>query len=127
MSTENSKAAKAPKTSSSKLDQSKPFAVVATDGKQYVLQQGSTVKLAKIDAEKGAQITLDNVLLVGGEGSDIKVGTPSVSGASISCKVLKHAKSKKVIIFKKKRRKGYTKKQGHRQDYTEVLVEAINF
>jgi large subunit ribosomal protein L21 len=132
-STQEAKAAQAPATKSTPagkkagLDSAKTFAVVATDGKQFLVQEGIKVKLDRLDAEKGSSITLSSVLLVGGEGSELKVGTPAVSGASVSCKILRHAREKKIIVFKKKRRHGYTKKQGHRQDYTEVLVESIKF
>jgi large subunit ribosomal protein L21 len=132
-STQETKAVKAPAVNSSSaknnagLSKEKTFAVVATDGKQFLVQEGLKVKLARMDAEKGSSITLSKVLLVGGEGSELKVGAPEVSGASVDCKVLRHARDKKIIVFKKKRRHGYTKKQGHRQDYTEVLVESIKF
>jgi len=106
----------------------KPFAVVATGGKQFLVQEGNTLRISKLEAEAGTSVTMSEVLLVGGEGNGtLKVGAPSISGASVQFKILRHARAKKVIIFKKKRRKGYTKKQGHRQDFTEVLVESISF
>lgn len=106
----------------------KPFAVVAAGGKQFLVQEGNKLRVSKMEAEAGSSVTMSDVLLVGTEGnSDLKVGAPSVEGASVKFKVLRHARAKKVIIFKKKRRKGYTKKQGHRQDFTEVLVESISF
>lgn len=106
----------------------KPFAVVAAGGKQFLVQEGNTLRISKLEADAGASVTMSDVLLVGGEGNGtLKVGAPSVDGASVKFKVIRHAKAKKVIIFKKKRRKGYTKKQGHRQDFTEVLVESISF
>lgn len=111
-----------------KPNKDKPFAIVATGGKQILVQEGNTVRIARLQADAGSSVTLDEVLMVGTDGdSNLKIGVPSVSGASVKLKVLRHARAKKVIIFKKKRRKGYTKKQGHRQDFTEALVESISF
>lgn len=121
--------AKAVKSTNSKIKiKDKPFAVVATGGKQFLVQEGNTIRVAKLAAEAGSSVSISDILLVGTEGdTNLKVGAPSVDGASVKLKVLRHARAKKVIIFKKKRRKGYTKKQGHRQDFTEVLVESISF
>lgn len=123
------KSSTAAKSTNSKVKiKDKPFAVVATGGKQFLVQEGNTIRVSKLAAEAGTSVTMSDVLLVGTEGdANLKVGAPSVDGASVKFKVLRHARAKKVIIFKKKRRKGYTKKQGHRQDFTEVLVEAISF
>ena len=130
MAAKSDKKSSAPaKSTSSKVKvKDQPFAVVASGGKQFLVQTGNTIRIAKLDAEAGSSVSLSNVLLVGIEGdANLKVGAPSVDGASVQLKVLRHARAKKVIIFKKKRRKGYTKKQGHRQDFTEVFVEAINY
>ena len=111
-----------------KTQSDKPFAIVATGGKQFLVQEGNKIRISKLKAEAGSSVTVSDILLCGTEGADnLKVGAPSVSGASVQFKVLRHARAKKVIVFKKKRRKGYMKKQGHRQDFTEVLVEAISF
>jgi large subunit ribosomal protein L21 len=128
-STEKSaSSSKKSKANARKVSLDKPFAIVASGGKQFLVQEGNTIRMGKLDAEAGSSLTVSQVLLVGTEGDkNLKVGAPSVSGASVKLKVLRHARAKKVIIFKKKRRKGYTKKQGHRQDYTEVLVESISF
>jgi large subunit ribosomal protein L21 len=77
-----------------------------------------------MDAEAGSTITLDNVLLVGG-GDDVKIGQPLVAGASVQCEVVTHGRDKKIIVFKKKRRNSYRKKQGHRQDFTLLKVTSI--
>ena len=78
-----------------------------------------------MDAEAGAAVTFDKVLAVG-EGADIKVGAPSVAGASVEASVVKNGKSKKIVVFKMKPKKGYRKKQGHRQAYTKVEIKKIN-
>ncbi|WP_462323431.1 50S ribosomal protein L21 [Desulfoplanes sp.] len=100
------------------------FAIVETGGKQFRVQEGLTVKVAKLDAEAGSELSLDKVLMAG-EGEDLKVGTPYVDGAKVTCEVVDHGRDKKIIVFKKKRRKDYRKKQGHRQDFTTLKVTAI--
>jgi large subunit ribosomal protein L21 len=100
------------------------FAIVETGGKQFRVEEGRSLKVAKMDAEAGSTITLDNVLLVGG-GDDVKIGQPLVAGASVQCEVVTHGRDKKIIVFKKKRRNSYRKKQGHRQDFTLLKVTSI--
>jgi large subunit ribosomal protein L21 len=100
------------------------FAIVETGGKQFRVQEGLTVKVAKLDAEAGSELSLDKVLMAG-EGEDLKIGTPYVEGAKVTCQVVDHGRDKKIIVFKKKRRKDYRKKQGHRQDFTTLKVTAI--
>jgi len=100
------------------------YAIVEVSGKQYKVQQDATLYVPRQKAEVGDTITLDRVLLVSGD--DIQVGQPTVSGASITAKVLDHVKGDKVIVFKKKRRKGYKVKNGHRQPYTRIAIEAVN-
>jgi large subunit ribosomal protein L21 len=101
------------------------YAIVDIAGKQYKVAEGKKVYVDKLNTAEGESITFDKVLLTD-TGSDVKIGTPNVSGASISAKVLGHVKGDKVIVFKKKRRKGYVVKNGHRQQYTQVLIENIN-
>ncbi len=101
------------------------FAIVETGGKQFRVQEGLTVKVAKLDAEAGSELSLDKVVMAG-EGDDLKIGTPYVDGASVTCQVVEHGRDKKIIVFKKKRRKDYRKKQGHRQDFTTLHVTAIH-
>ena len=100
------------------------YAVFRTGGKQYRAAKGDVLRLEKIEAEEGATVSFDDVLLVG-EGADIKVGNPVLSGASVSGKVLRQGKSKKVSVVKFKRRKNYLRQGSHRQFFTEVEITAI--
>ena len=100
------------------------YAVVRTGGKQVRLAPGRAVRVEKLPGEVGEQISFDEVLLVGGEG-DPRVGTPLVEGASVRGTIAAQGRGPKITVFKMKRRKGYRRKQGHRQDYTEVRVESI--
>ncbi len=101
------------------------YAVVKTGGKQYRVSAGQKLKVEQIPAEVGAEVTLDQVLMVG-EGESVKVGAPLVAGASVKCTVVSHGRHDKVKIFKMRRRKHYQKHQGHRQNYTELRIDAIN-
>lgn len=100
------------------------YAVFRTGGKQFRAEPGATLRVPTIDAEEGASITFDDVLLAS-SGDEVKVGAPLVDGARVEAQVLRHGRDKKVIVFKRKRRKGYRKKQGHRQNFTEVKVSEI--
>jgi large subunit ribosomal protein L21 len=100
------------------------YAVFRTGGKQYRAAKGDVLRLEKIEAEEGATVSFDDVLLVG-EGADIKVGNPVLSGTSVSGKVLRQGKSKKVSVVKFKRRKNYLRQGSHRQFFTEVEITAI--
>ena len=100
------------------------YAVVKTGGKQYRVCAGQKLKVEQIPAEVGAEVTLDQVLMVG-EGESVKVGAPLVAGASVKATVVSHGRHDKVKIFKMRRRKHYQKHQGHRQNYTELRIEAI--
>lgn len=100
------------------------YAVFRSGGKQYRASKGETLKLEKLDAEEGAKVEFDEVLLVG-DGSDIKVGSPLLSGTSVSAKVLKQGKSKKVSVVKFRRRQNYLRQHTHRQFFTEVEITAI--
>jgi large subunit ribosomal protein L21 len=101
------------------------YAVIKTGGKQYRVAPGEKIKIEQIPADVGSQIVLDQVLMVA-EGESVKVGNPLVSGAKVSATVLAHGRGQKVRIFKLRRRKHYQKTQGHRQNYTEIRVDAIN-
>lgn len=101
------------------------YAVVKTGGRQVRVEAGQTVRVDKIEAEQGATLTLDEVLLVK-DGEELKAGTPLLDGATVTATVMEQGRAKKVIVFKKKRRQGYQKKQGHRQDYTALKIMAIN-
>jgi large subunit ribosomal protein L21 len=100
------------------------YAVVKTGGKQYRVSKGDRVKIEKIPGEVGTELKFDQVLMIGGT-PDVKVGTPRVSGASVSARIVRQDRSKKVTVFKYKRRKGYKKKLGHRQAYTQVEITGI--
>lgn len=100
------------------------YAVIANGGKQYKVEQGEIIRLEKMAGDIGQSIDLGPVLMVGGEG-EAKIGQPHLEG-QVSATILEQGKSKKVMILKKKRRKGYTVKRGHRQPYTAVRIEAIS-
>ena len=100
------------------------YAVIKTGGKQYRVAAGEKIKVEQIAADVGQEIVIDQVLAVG-NGADLKVGTPLVSGATVTVTVLAHGKHDKVHIFKMRRRKHYQKRQGHRQQYTELQIGAI--
>ena len=100
------------------------YAIIETGGKQYKVQQGDVVFIEKLNVEAGETVTFDKVLAVGGD--EIKVGAPYVDGASVTATVAKQGKTRKIIVYKYKPKKGYHKKQGHRQPYTKVEITAIN-
>ena len=101
------------------------FAVFKNGGKQYRVCENQIVKLEKLDAELGSEIKVDEVMMMESENAKIAVGAPYVKGASITLQVVDHAKDDKVIIFKKKRRKNYRRKNGHRQPNSFVKVMSI--
>jgi len=100
------------------------YAVFRTGGKQYRAAKGDVLRLEKIEAEEGASVDFDDVLLIG-EGSDIKMGNPVIAGSSVSAKVLRQGKSRKVPVVKFKRRKNYLRQGTHRQFFTEVEITGI--
>jgi large subunit ribosomal protein L21 len=97
-------------------------AVIRTGGKQFVIEEGQTIRVPSVSAEAGQSIELDT-LVAGGD--DIKVGAPAVAGIKVSATVIDHGRGQKIIVFKKKRRKQYKRKQGHRQDYTTIRIDSI--
>ena len=101
------------------------YAVIKTGGKQYSVKVGDVVYVEKLNAEDNSEVTFDQVLAVGEEGS-VKVGAPVVEGASVVAKVVKTGKGKKIMVFKFKAKKNYRRRQGHRQPYTKVEITAIN-
>ncbi len=101
------------------------YAIIKTGGKQYRVAEGQALRVEKLAGDVGDAVTLEDVLLVGGDGQT-RVGAPRVAGASVSATITRHGRAKKIIIFKKKRRKGYHKKQGHRQDFTELRITTIS-
>ncbi|MHB1198036.1 MAG: 50S ribosomal protein L21 [Polaromonas sp.] len=100
------------------------YAVIKTGGKQYKVAAGEKIKVEQIAADVGQEIVIDQVLAVG-EGSAIKVGAPLVLGATVTATVVAHGRHDKVTIFKMRRRKHYQKRQGHRQNFTELQIGAI--
>ena len=101
------------------------YAVIKTGGKQYRVTSGQKIKVEQIPADVGYEITLDQVLMVG-EGESVNIGTPMVSGAAVKATVVSHGRREKIRIFKMRRRKHSQKSQGHRQNYTELRIDAIS-
>ena len=101
------------------------YAVIKTGGKQYRVVAGEKLKIEQIPAEVGAEITLDQILMLG-EGETVQIGTPLVSGAAVKATVLAQGRHDKIKIFKMRRRKHYQKHQGHRQNYTEIRIDGIS-
>ena len=100
------------------------FAVIATGGKQYRVQEGSVLRIQKLVADKGAEVEFDQVLLIG-KGADVKLGAPFLSGGKVTATVQAHGKGEKVRIVKFRRRKHYKREKNHRQEYTEIKVTGI--
>jgi len=101
------------------------YAVIETGGKQYKVSEGDVIFIEKLDVAEGENVTFDKVLVLA-DGEDVKVGAPTVDGASVTAKVEKQGKAKKIYVFKMKRKKNYRRKKGHRQPYTKVTIEKIN-
>ena len=100
------------------------YAIIATGGKQYKVSEGDIMTIEKLGIEAGEKVTFDQVLAVSGD--DLKIGNPTVDGATVDATVVKEGRGKKVIVYKYKRKTGYHKKNGHRQSYTQVKIEKIN-
>lgn len=107
------------------MSDTQAYAVFETSGRQYRVKQGDKIVVNQLDLEKGASVTFDSVILVKSADGSNKIGAPTVSGAKVVASVVRNFRDKKVITFKKSRRKGYTKKQGHRQDLTELKIDSI--
>ena len=101
------------------------YAIIATGGKQYKVAEGDIIKVEKLGVDAGATVTFDQVLAVV-DGDAANFGAPVIAGASVTAKVEKNGKSKKIRVYKMKPKKGYRRTQGHRQPYTKVTIEAIN-
>ncbi len=101
------------------------YAIVEIGGKQFKVAEGDKVYVPRLKDEVGANVTFDRVLLTSGD-AGVSVGAPTVDGASVAAEVLGHVKGDKVIVFKKKRRKGYRVKNGHRQPYTQVKIGSLS-
>lgn len=100
------------------------YAIVEMAGQQFKVAKDQKVYVHRLQTEEGKKVTFDNVLLLD-DGKNVTVGAPAIDGAAVEAKVIKHLRGDKVIVFKKKRRKGYAVKNGHRQSLTEILVESI--
>jgi len=100
------------------------YAIVEIAGHQFKVEKDQKVFVNRLSTEEGKKVAFDNVLLIG-NGNDVTLGAPAIDGAQVSAKVIKHLKGDKVIVFKKKRRKGYRVKNGHRQSLTEIVIEGI--
>ena len=100
------------------------YAIVNISGKQFKASEGVRVRIPKQTGDAGATLTFDNVLLFH-DGTNTQIGTPTVSGASVTATVVDHGRERKILIYKKKRRKGYQRKNGHRQWYTEIEIQKI--
>ncbi len=101
------------------------YAVIETGGKQYKVSEGDFIFVEKLEVEAGDTVKIDKVLAIANDG-DINVGAPYVDGASVEASVVKNGKDKKIIVYKYKPKKGYHKKQGHRQPYTKLEIKKIN-
>ena len=99
------------------------YAVIATGGKQYKVSEGDIVRVEKLEGEVGAKVEIKDVLMIGGDTP--KIGTPLVEKASVSGEIVEQDRAKKILVFKKKKRKGYKKLQGHRQYYTALKINKI--
>ena len=100
------------------------YAVVVTGGKQHRVRVGDLVRVEKLTGEVGSAVTLSDVLMVGGD-ADPKIGTPQVDGASVSAEIVQQGRARKIMVFKRKRRKGYKRLYGHRQPFTHLKITGI--
>lgn len=100
------------------------YAIVRTGGKQYQVASGDQLRVEKLEGNVGDTVDLDDVLMIA-DGADVKIGKPVLDGAKVVAKIVEHGKAKKVVVFKRKRRKGYRLKRGHRQQYTALKIEEI--
>lgn len=100
-----------------------PYAIIKSGGKQFRVEKGATVRVPLLDKQAGETVELDTLVLGGGD--ETKIGAPLVDGAGVSATVVDHGRGEKIIVFKKKRRKQYKRKQGHRQDYTTLKIDSI--
>jgi large subunit ribosomal protein L21 len=100
------------------------YAIVISGGKQHRVQNGDLIKVEKLEGEVGSTITLGEVLMVGGDG-ETKIGQPMVDGAKVEAEIVRHGRDRKVLVFKKKRRKNYRRMYGHRQPFTHLKITGI--
>ncbi len=100
------------------------YAIVNIAGKQYKVSEGDKLKVARLAFKVGEKVSFENVLLTD-DGKNVKIGTPVVKGATVNAEVLEHGRLKKILVYKKKRRKGYQRKSGHRQDFSSIMINSI--
>lgn len=100
------------------------YAIIATGGKQYKVSEGDIIRVEKLGAQAGETVVFNQVLVVSGD--DMKVGNPTLADASVSATVMNEGKAKKIVVYKYKRKTGYHKKNGHRQQFTQVKIDKIN-
>ncbi len=101
------------------------YAIIRTGGKQYRVQPGQTIKIPSLAADAGASVEFNDVLM-GADGDNVQLGVPTLSSAKVTAEIVRHGRGEKIVVFKFKRRKGYSKKQGHRQGFTEVRINEIS-
>jgi large subunit ribosomal protein L21 len=102
----------------------KMYAIVNIAGKQYKVAEGNRLKVARLSSKVGGKVDFTDVMLTD-DGKNVKVGTPALKGASVTAEVLEHGRHRKILVYKKKRRKGYQRKSGHKQDYSLIQVKSI--
>ena len=100
------------------------YAIISTGGKQYKVSEGQTIRVEKLPGEVGESVSIDRVLLLA-DGETVSVGQPTLPGASVTGRIVQQGKAKKIIVFKYKRRKGYRRKHGHRQQFTALKIDNI--
>ena len=101
-----------------------PYAIIRTGGKQFRVEPGQTIRIPSLVGEAGGSVEFNEVLL-GSDGSNVRTGVPTLSGAKVTGEIVKHGLGEKIVVFKFKRRKNYARKQGHRQKFTEVRIKDI--
>ena len=99
------------------------YAIIATGGKQYMVEEGDVIRVEKLDVAEGAEVTFDQVLVIGDK--TMKIGDPTVAGASVKGTVVTEGKEKKVVVYRYKPKTGYHKKNGHRQPFTQIKIDKI--
>ena len=100
------------------------YAIIRTGGKQFRVEPGKTVRIPSLLGDEGTKVTFDDVLL-GSDGSNVRTGVPTLSGAQVTGEIVRHGRGEKIVVFKFKRRKNYARKQGHRQGFTDVRIDDI--
>jgi large subunit ribosomal protein L21 len=101
------------------------YAIIRTGGKQFRVQPGQKLRIPTLAADAGASVEFNDVLM-GADGDNVQLGVPTLSGAKVTAEIVKHGRGEKIVVFKFKRRKNYSRKQGHRQGYTEVRINEIS-